>query len=268
MKQILESLIGVNDGAEGLGRRSFLKGMGMASAGVVGVGLLAGCGGSTSPGVSGAAATLDQQILGAAKIAEALATTMYASLIASPLFGTLPASDQAYFNAAVNEEKFHYDLLKSATGGTDAPLTYYFPTGMFTTSGSGPATTFNTIVTLEEAFIAAYLLGVAQLSTPSLKVLAAQILGVEAEHRTLAKVTANDISLASSTGLSGVAAPNSPPNNVVFEQKYGVTSLDVVVAALKPFFDATAAASAGYTVTETFNPNYTANGSGLSGTTP
>ena len=163
---------------------------------------------------------------------------------------------------------YHYNLLKSATGGTDAPLTYYFPTGMFTTSGSGPATTFNTIVTLEEAFIAAYMLGVAQLSTPALKVLAAQIMGVEAEHRTLAKVTANDISLSTTTGLSGVATTNSPPNNVVFEQTYGVSSLSVVVTALKPFFDATTAASSGFTVSQTFNPNFVPSGTGLSGITP
>ncbi len=257
MKQILESLVGVDGVNEGFARRNFLKGMGMAGVGVVGAGLLAGCGGdgTSTPSVSTSAATNDQAILGAAKIAEALATTMYTSLIASPIFGTMPASDQAYFTAAMNEEMYHYNLLKSATGGTDAPLTYYFPAGMFTTSGSGVATTFNTIVTLEEAFIAAYLLGVSQLSTTSLRVLAAQILGVEAEHRTLAKVTANDLSLSTTTGLSGSATPNSPPNNIVYEQIYGVTSLSVVVTALKPFFDATTAASSGFTVTGTFNPS-------------
>jgi hypothetical protein len=251
---------------DALARRSFLKGIGIAGFGAVGASLLAGCGGSGSPAAS-TSTSMDQQILGAAKIAEALAVTMYTSLIASPIFATLPGSDQAYFTAAMNEEMFHYNLLKSSTGNTDAPLTYYFPTGMFTT-GAGVATTFSTIVTLEEAFIAAYMFGIQNLSTASLKLLAAQIMGVESEHRALAKTAANDLGLNSTTGLSGVAEPNSPPNNVVYERTFGLNTLNGIVAALTPFFNASAAATAGYTVSATFNPAYSPNGSNLAGNPP
>lgn len=117
-----------------LDRRQVLKGIGVASAGLVGGGILGGCGGS---GNLVAGPNIDGQILGAAKIAEALATSMYTALINGPIFPTLPATDQAYFTAARDEEKFHYDFLKQQTGGTDAPLIYYFPAGMFT---NGPTT--------------------------------------------------------------------------------------------------------------------------------
>jgi hypothetical protein len=40
------------------------------------------------------------------------------------------------------------------------------------------------LVTLEDAFIAAYLVGVRDLSTPDLRVTAARIMGIESDHRT------------------------------------------------------------------------------------
>jgi hypothetical protein len=271
LKNILASFAAVEGVAEGYDRRNFLKGMSVAGAGIVGVGLLAGCGGSNvspSGSSSSGSAANDQAILGAAKIAEALAVTMYTLLIASPVFTALPSTDQAYFTAAQSEEMYHYNILKSATGGTDAGLTYYFPTGMFTTAGTGVQTTFNTIVTLEEAFIAAYLLGVSEFSTSGLRVLAAQIMGVEAEHRAEARNAAGDSGLASTTGLSGASAIVNPVNNVVFEQTYGVNQLSVVVTALKPFFDGPTASSAGHTVVGTFNPAFVPSSNGLIGITP
>ena len=51
-------------------------------------------------------------------------------------------------------------------------------------------TTLNVLVTLEDAFIAAYLVGVRDFSTADLRVTAARIMGIESDHRTLARVVA------------------------------------------------------------------------------
>ena len=233
-----------------INRRSLLKTTGAMGITMVGASLLAGCGGSTDRSSSG---STDASILGAAKVAEALATTMYTAIINdAPFFQTLSADDQAYFTAARDEEKDHYDLLKSVTGNTDAGLTYYFPANMFTDL----QTTINVLVTLEDAFIAAYLLGVKTFSTPALRVIAAQIMGIESDHRTLARIAGKDLGLTSTTGLSGVAETISPPNNNAYERTYGLDTLAKILAALGPFVDATQAQTAGYTVQKTFNPAY------------
>ena len=192
---------------------------------------------------------MDGDILGAAKIAEALATTMYTAIILdAPFFGSLDEDVRSYVVAARDEEKFHYDLLRGATGGTDAPLNYYFPTGMFT----DVQTTINVLVTLEDAFIAAYLIGVKDLSSPALRVLAAQIMGVESDHRTLARLVGDNLGLSNITGLSGSPESVDPPNNNVYERTYGLTSIGQVVTALTPFLSE----SANYSVAKTFNPAF------------
>ena len=130
------------DRIEAFSRRNILKRAAIGSAALAVGAVLPGCAGS---GGSSGSASMDQQILGAAKIAEALAVTMYTGFINSTLFSSLGANTQSYFHAARNEEKFHYDLLKSSTGNTDAGTSYFFPTGMFTDA----QVTINTIVTLE-----------------------------------------------------------------------------------------------------------------------
>ena len=108
----------------------------------------------------------DVAIVRAAATAEALATTMYYHIITSDIYmnglnGN--ANDQAYLVAGYEQELNHYNLLT-----TIAPAyttTFYFPTGMFGGS-STYATTVNTLETLEDAFIAAYLIGVRDLSNP------------------------------------------------------------------------------------------------------
>jgi len=228
-------------------RRQIIKAAGLMGLTVFGGSLLAGCGGNNDNS-SSVVPNMDAAILGAAKIAEALATTMYTAIINdAPFFATLGSSDQDYIRAARDEEKFHYDLLKGATGGTDAQLTYYFPTGMFTDT----QVTMNTLVTLEDAFIAAYLIGVKDLSTPALRVLAAQIMGIESDHRTLARLIADELGLASVTGLSGSPESVDPPNNNVYERTYGLTSISQVVTALTPFL-----AAGANTVAKTFVPAY------------
>jgi hypothetical protein len=247
-----------------IGRRSLLVGIGALGAASLASGLVAGCGGSGSD-VGSPPSTLDGEILGAAKVAEALATTMYTGIIElSPFFAALPRDDQDYFRAARDEEKYHYDLLKGATGGSDAPLVYFFPTGMF----ADTATTLTVLVTLEEAFIAAYLLGVRELSAPGLRVLAAQIMGVESDHRTLARLIASEEGLTELTTFGGQPESTAPPNNNVYERTYGVRQIAQVVSALRPFIDRSAAGTAGHTVERTFDPSYVPNFPGLLGNPP
>ncbi len=229
-------------------RRSLLKIMGMGAAVTAATAALAGCGGGSSSG-SSSAGTEDQTILNAAATAEALASTMYANIITSSLYtsglsGNAP--DQAYLVAAFEQEVLHYNLLVSV-GAKPLATTFYFPSGMFGAS-STYATTMNTLITLEDAFIAAYLIGISSFSATANKVLAGQILGVESEHRTLARVIANDLSLGSTTGLSGTAEGVVPPshatNNIAYERRFGLTQISQVITALTPFVTAPTGSSA------------------------
>ena len=240
-------------------RRQLLKAAGISVGSLALGGILAGCGGS---GTSSLSSNMDSTILGAAKIAEALATTMYTGIINGPIYTSLAgnAPDQNYLTAARDEEMYHYNLLKSNTGNTDAQTTYYFPTGMFT----NPTTTMNTLVTLEEAFIAAYMIGVSTFSTSALKVLAAQIMGVEAEHRVLARIIANDLGLSTTTGLSGSPESVTPSNNSIYESTFGLSQISQVVTALTPFLSQSSTNS----VAATFNPAYVPTTQNLYGNPP
>ena len=130
--------------------------------------------------------------------------------------------------------------------------TFYFPTGMF----GGPetyATTVNTLVTLEDAFIAAYLIGVRDLPNSDLRVLAARIMGVEAEHRALGRVIAADLNLHSTTGLSGKpegvdGTAGFAANNLAYERRFEPPFLAIsdIVKALGPFI---APGTAGFSTT-------------------
>ena len=184
----------------------------------------------------------DTAIVEAAATAEALATTMYYHIIASDIYTNGldgNANDQAYLVAGYEQELLHYQLLSSVAPAL--ATTFYFPTGMF----GGPstyATTVNILETLEDAFIAAYLIGVRDLSTAGLRVLAAQILGVEAEHRAFGRVIAADLNLHSTTGLSGKAegvdgTSGFAANNLAYERTFQPPLYQItdVVAALGPF---------------------------------
>ena len=200
-------------------------------------------------------ATSDHDILVAAQIAEALAVTMYTTIIQSaPFFAHLPADDQGYLKAARQEEMAHYALEQLATGG-DSPYTrFYFPKDMF----SSTRVTLNTLVSLEDAFIAAYLLGVAHFSSVALRLTAARIVGVESAHRTMARVLAGDIKaqdggpFSALTGYQGAAESVNPPNNNAYERTLGWTSIDQAIAALQPFIDKKAAAKAGFDTGKTY----------------
>jgi len=197
----------------------------------------------------------DTAILIAAEIAEALAVTTYTHIVRTPgWFTRLPDDDQGYLFAARQEEMSHYLLEKSATG-QDAPFTeFYYPHHMFTDA----QTTLNTLVTLEDAFIAAYLVGVRYFSTADLRVTAARIMGIESDHRTLARSLAGDVAaqdggpITKITGLQGVAENVHPPNNNGYERTLCLTNISQAVDVLLPFADKTAAAKAGFNTERAF----------------
>ena len=235
--------------SKGAGRREFVTRLGAAGLGVAAGALIAGCGGSSNNNNSASASTSgDQNILNAAATAEALATVMYYNIINGPIYQSLSsnAPDQAYLVAGFEQELNHYRFLV-ANGGAALATTFYFPTNMFT----DPQTTLNTLITLEDAFIAAYLIGIGNFSSTGLKIIAGQILGVESEHRTLGRVIANDLGLTSVSGLAGpesVTAPTATSNNLAYERTFSSALPDIshVVTALGPF---TAPGSTGYSTT-------------------
>jgi hypothetical protein len=223
-----------------------------------------------SPGLGTAATTLhhedgdndaedlkrrDTAILIAAEIAEALAVTTYSNIInTAPFFGRLESDDQGYLRAARQEEMSHYLLEESVTGQPSPFTSFFYPPKMF----SDAQTTLNVLVTLEDAFIAAYLVGVRNFSTANLRVTAARIMGIESDHRTLARVIAPAVAVQDGgpieavTGAQGVAESVDPPNNNGYERTLCWTSIDQAVQALTPFADINAARAAGFDVSKSF----------------
>jgi hypothetical protein len=197
----------------------------------------------------------DREILVAAEIAEALAVTTYTNIInIAPFFARIPADDQGYLVGARQEEMSHYLLEQSATGQPSPFTSFYYPMNMF----ADAQTTLNTLVTLEDAFIAAYLVGVRNFSTTQLRVTAARIMGIESDHRTLARVIGPDVApqdggpITTITGIQGVAENVAPPNNNGYERTLCLDNIDQAVKALLPFVDAAAAQAAGFNTATTY----------------
>ncbi len=226
-------------------RRAFLQKAALAGAGVAGMAAVL----PSSAFAAGATQT-DVDILGAAEIAEALAVTTYTNIINNaPFFKRLEADDQGYLKAARQEEMSHYLLEKGALGNKPSPFTaFYYPKHMF----SNAHVTLNTLTSLEDAFIAAYLVGVRHFSTADLRVTAARIMGIESDHRTLARVLGPSVAhrdggpVEKITGIQGVAESVDPPNNNGYERTLGLTNISGAVDALMPFLDKTAAGKAGF----------------------
>jgi hypothetical protein len=197
----------------------------------------------------------DREILVAAQIAEALAVTTYSNIInIAPFFTRLAADDQGYLQAALQEEMSHY-LLEQSVTNQDTPFTsFYYPFNMF----ADAQTTLNTLVALEDAFIAAYLVGVRDFSTLQLRVTAARIMGIESDHRTLARVLAPGVAtvdggpIETITGLQGVAESVDPPNNNGYERTQCWNRIDQAVAALLPFVDINSAKGAGFDTSKSY----------------
>ncbi|HXB72322.1 MAG TPA: ferritin-like domain-containing protein [Candidatus Acidoferrales bacterium] len=197
----------------------------------------------------------DFDILIAAEIAEALAVTTYTNIInVAPFFTRLAPDDQGYLAAARQEEMSHY-LLEKSVSQQDSPfIKFFYPKNMFTNA----QVTLNTLVTLEDAFIAAYLVGVRQFSNDDLKVTAARIMGIESDHRTLARVVGPGVAaqdggpIENITGIQGVAESVDPPNNNGYERTLGWTVIQQAVNALLPFVDQGMALAAGFDTTKSF----------------
>lgn len=245
-----------------LNRRSFLKGASIASAaGLTFGGLLTSASAHerTANRDSGDGNEdlnpRDRGILIAAEIAEALAVTTYTNIInAAPFFGNLASDDQGYLIAARQEEMSHYLLEQSVTGEPSPFSSFFYPKNMF----SDAQTTLNVLVTLEDAFIAAYLVGVRDFSNSNLRVTAARIMGIESDHRTLARVVGPGVAagdggpIENIIGLQGVAESVDPPNNNGYERTQCWTHIDQAVQALTPFVDINAAKAAGFDVSRSF----------------
>jgi len=236
----------------GVSRRSFFKGA--AALGATAVAAGSGLMPRASAQSSGLAAG-DIDILIAAEIAEALAVTTYHHIIKmSPFFRRIPDDDQGYLEGALQEEMSHYALEQSATGQETPYDEFFYPKHMFEKA----QVTLNTLTTLEDAFIAAYLVGVRNFSTSDLRVTAARIMGIESDHRTLARVVGGDVAARDGgpigfiTGLQGIAESIAPPNNNGYERTQCWTDISQAVAALTPFVDRDAAEAAGFSTERSF----------------
>jgi Ferritin-like domain len=239
-------------------RKSFLKGAAVAGAGATALGAFApaaafakGKKGKPTPGKGkkGGPTKGDLAILEAAQIAEALAVTTYTNIInTAPFFKNIPGDDQDYLKAALQEEMSHYLLEESLTKKPSPFTMFYYPPKMFTDA----QTTLNILVTLEDAFIAAYLVGVRHFSTPDLRVTAARIMGIESDHRTLARVVGPDVAggdggpIKQITGIQKTAESTDPPNNNGYERTLLLTNISQAVEALLPFAEKKAAEKAGF----------------------
>ncbi len=148
----------------------------------------------------------------------------------------------------------HYLLEQSVTDQSTPFTQFFYPPKMF----SDAQTTLNVLVTLEDAFIAAYLVGVRNFSTRNLRVTAARIMGIESDHRTLARVVGPDVTAAfggpisAITGIQGVSESVAPPNNNGYERTLCWTSINQALAALQPFVDFNAATAAGFNTSQAF----------------
>jgi Ferritin-like domain len=234
-------------------RKGFLTGAAVAGIGAVGV--LSPTAALAKNVAKGGVTKGDLAILKAAQIAEALAVTTYTGIInTAPFFKHIPDDDQGYLEAAVQEEMSHYLLEESLTKKPTPFTVFYYPPNMF----NDPQTTLNTLVTLEDAFIAAYLVGVRRFSTPDLRVTAARIMGIESDHRTLARVIGPDVAAAdggpieSITGIQKTAESVDPPNNNGYERTLMLKDINQAVEALLPFAEKAAAEKAGFDVTRPF----------------
>jgi hypothetical protein len=264
----MEAMSPAEENASGMSRRSFFKRatiVGATSAVAIGglVSLASALdkevnttgGKSESEPDGGGLTNGDRNILLAAEIAEALAVTTYSNIInTSPFFTRLPNDDQGYLAGALQEEMSHYLLEKHVTEKPTPFTTFYYPFNMF----ADAQTTLNTLVSLEDAFIAAYLVGVRNFSTWQLRVTAARIMGIESDHRTLARVLGPDVAaqdggpIMTITGFQGVAESVAPPNNNGYERTLCLSKIEQAVQALLPFVDVAAAGSAGFDTSKSF----------------
>ena len=149
-----------------------------------------------------------QEILDVAVTAEAFAVTFLGVLLDNVAAGNLVLEEDAVgaFVAARAAEQAHYDFLIES-GAEPLTTTFTIPDDIL----ADPTTLFETIVSLEEAFIAAYLTAAqtfVTLGEPELAQVALQIGAVEAEHRVGVRFF----------GINAGALDDEVPNDVAFEK--------------------------------------------------
>jgi hypothetical protein len=163
-----------------------------------------------------------QEIINIAATAEAFAVTALGGALANAANGTLAlnAEQVQTLTAARAEEQAHYEYLIAA-GAKPLTTTFTVPDPKIVTD---VPTFLTTLITLEEAFIAAYLAAAQEfaiLGEARLAQVALQIGAVEAEHRAGVRFYAIQAGVLSGT-----------PNDVAFEQAL-FTSVGEAAAALK-----------------------------------
>lgn len=191
----------------------------------------------------------------------------------------------AYFQAALLEEVQHAQLLRTLLGlnangsgdvGAGVPASFYYPTGTFDTLQNF----LPVLLALETAFIGAYMTAVEEFASMAAGYngfsatqanpassgnnytqadlilyakVAASILGVESEHRALARGIPN-VTIASPM-YAGISL--LPANNLNYESQAGLTGLitgvggssTTAAAALTPFLASSSSQSAGFSFT-------------------
>lgn len=125
-------------------------------------------------------------------IAERLEDAMYAKGLEFGLLGSLPNHEQADVKAAVSEEYSHAELLMHL-GATAVNTAFYCPPGTFDSLSQY----LKVLLSLEEASNSAYSAAIYQfavscLAERRLALVAAQILGIEAEHRVLVRAVEDE----------------------------------------------------------------------------
>ncbi|HZU11544.1 MAG TPA: ferritin-like domain-containing protein [Chloroflexota bacterium] len=163
------------------------------------------------PSIAGAQTPAVEQtadIINIADTAEHLAITLLTAAVNNASTLNLNGLVLQIVQAALAEEVYHAEFLESA-GAKTLTDTFTVPDPKILTDFT---TFFNTVQTLETAFVAAYLRASYEFSAAGnaqLAQYAMEIGGVEAEHRALARAA---LALASSSNTADV-----PPNNVAFE---------------------------------------------------
>jgi hypothetical protein len=128
-----------------------------------------------------------QRILNTLLTAEKVETALYARGLESGVLNPIDPDDLTYFQAATSEEFVHAQILQNL-GARLATNTFFFPPNTFTDKRAF----LDLIELLEMGGIGAYSAAIfhfsGDLQRPDLALLAARILGTEAEHRVLARV--------------------------------------------------------------------------------
>jgi len=161
-----------------------------------------------------------QEIINIAATAEAFAVTVLGGALANAANGTLAlnAEQVQAIKASRAEEQAHYAYLIGA-GAKPLTTTFTIPDPKIVTD---VATFLNTLITLEEIFIAAYIAAAQEfaiLGKPELAQVVMAIASVEAEHRVLARAFAVEGGV-----IMGL------PNNIAFQQAFYASVGEAAVA--------------------------------------